>query len=319
MQVPLVDVGRQKQVQRLGLTDVRCPIRGQFHHPALVDLEGGAEHGLFVVVKEIQVLDGTLAGSDRRPHLIGVAAFLLQQFLEVDIPDRKGSREGLVKEGIRRKGLDPGRGAAADDRDRRGRSNGELVRKTFHRAGVSGVGAGALFHGEDARCGISPLTKILENLSVPGLGWGGFEWQSVRLQERVEPHDPETHAAFPLRCIPGVGHGFGRVLDEPFKHVVEEPHDILDEEGVVFPLVVALKVDGRETAGRGSFAIEVIRTGWQCDFRTKVRGADIEAQEPVVFRDGLVHVIDEQHVRLTRFHARGKDPDPERTRRDGPA
>jgi hypothetical protein len=45
-QVPLVDVGGDEQVQRLGLVDIGRAVGGELDQPALVDLEAGLEHGL---------------------------------------------------------------------------------------------------------------------------------------------------------------------------------------------------------------------------------------------------------------------------------
>src|SRR5882672_8121820 len=71
-QVPFVDVGRDEQVQRLGLIDIGRAVGRQLEQPALVDLEAGLEHVLFLGREEIEMLDGAAALEDRRPDAVAI-------------------------------------------------------------------------------------------------------------------------------------------------------------------------------------------------------------------------------------------------------
>ena len=46
-----MDVAAQVEVERLALADERRAVGGELDHPALIDLERGAEHGLLVVAQ----------------------------------------------------------------------------------------------------------------------------------------------------------------------------------------------------------------------------------------------------------------------------
>ena len=61
VQVALVHVGRQEDVERLALADVGRAVGGVLDQPALVDLEGGLEHRLLVVVEAVEMLHRALA------------------------------------------------------------------------------------------------------------------------------------------------------------------------------------------------------------------------------------------------------------------
>ena len=150
VQVPLVDIPRQEDVDRLGLADVGCAVSGQLHHPALVEFEGGLVDVLLVLAQDIEVLDRTLVLEDGVPDRRDVLAAGLEQALEVGIADCEGTRQGLVRVDVGRDGLDARAGPAADDRDRCGRGNGQLVREALHDTALGGVRAGPALCGQDA-------------------------------------------------------------------------------------------------------------------------------------------------------------------------
>jgi hypothetical protein len=74
-QVPLLDIGRDEQVQRLRLIDIGRAVRREFEQPALVDLEAGLERVLFLLAQEIEVLDRAAAFEDRVPDIGRILAF----------------------------------------------------------------------------------------------------------------------------------------------------------------------------------------------------------------------------------------------------
>src|ERR1700722_20977346 len=56
VQVALMHVGRQEDVERLALADKGRAVGAVLDQPALVDLEGGLEYRLLVVVEAVEML-----------------------------------------------------------------------------------------------------------------------------------------------------------------------------------------------------------------------------------------------------------------------
>src|SRR5471032_1483201 len=139
VQVALMHVARQEDVERLALADVGRAVGRMLDQPALVDLEGGLEDGLLVIVEAVEVPDRALVGHDRRPGILVVAALLLENLLEVLVAHHEGARQRLVIVDVGRRRLDAGRGAAADDRDRCRRRDRDLVGEALSEAEVGGI------------------------------------------------------------------------------------------------------------------------------------------------------------------------------------
>src|SRR6185295_815463 len=102
VEVPLIDVGRQEEVQRLRLADIGRAVGRELDDPALVDLESGAEHQLLVVGQEIEVLDRTFVFKDRGPYRRGVVGGFPQYLLEGGVVHREGARQRLVRVDVAR-------------------------------------------------------------------------------------------------------------------------------------------------------------------------------------------------------------------------
>ena len=115
VQVALVYVRRQEEVHGLCLIDHRSTVARMFDDPALVEFEGGLEDILFLVAQEIEMLDGTARGDDGGPGIVVIAALLLKKLRQVTVADIEGARQRLVREGVRRDGLDARRRTAGDD------------------------------------------------------------------------------------------------------------------------------------------------------------------------------------------------------------
>ena len=65
VQVPLIDIARDEDVERLALADERRAIGGEFDDPALIDFERGLEDALLVVGQAIEVLYRAFVVQDR--------------------------------------------------------------------------------------------------------------------------------------------------------------------------------------------------------------------------------------------------------------
>jgi hypothetical protein len=104
-EVPFVDVGRDEQVQRLGLVDIGGAIAGEFEQPALVDLKAGLERVLFFLAEEVEMLDRAATLQDRVPDRVAVLGLGDQQLFQIRVLDREGARQRLV-------GVDVGRDRA---------------------------------------------------------------------------------------------------------------------------------------------------------------------------------------------------------------
>ncbi len=303
VQVPLVDVAGDEDVHRLGLADLGRAVRRQLDDPALVDLEGGLVDVLLVLAEEVEVLDRAFLLQDRGPHRVGVLALLGEQALQVRVLDREGARQGLVAVDIGRDRLDAGARAAADDRDRGGRRDGQLVGEALHDAPVGGVGAGPALFGQDAAGLVGLAAQVLEDAHVPGLGQGGLEGHVLLLQERVEAHQAQANRPLSARRIDGGAHFRRRALDEVLQHVVEEAHDVLDEQRVVAPLVVLLGVDRRQAADGGALVAQVVGAGVQHDFRAQVGLGHLQPQLALMLGHGPVHGVGEDQVGLAGLQA----------------
>src|SRR5690606_24645582 len=161
-QVPLVDSGREEQVEALRLVDVRRAVGGEFGQPALVDLEAGLVDRLLLGREEVEVLDRAAALEDRVPDVGRILALRSEQLLEVRVLDHKRARQRLVRVDVGRDRLDARRRAAADDADRRGRRDRHLAAETLHHALLGRVGAGAALFREDHRGLVGLLVDVLE-------------------------------------------------------------------------------------------------------------------------------------------------------------
>ena len=72
VQIALVNIGGEKNIQRLRLAHKGRAVGSKVDKPALVEFEGGLEYRFLVVAQKIQVLDGAFVGRDRRPDVVGV-------------------------------------------------------------------------------------------------------------------------------------------------------------------------------------------------------------------------------------------------------
>src|SRR3546814_7572565 len=70
----------------------------QFDQPALIDLEGGLEHGLLVIRQEVEMLHRAATRRDRRPGVVVVLAILFQHGLEIAVAHREGDRQRRSEE-----------------------------------------------------------------------------------------------------------------------------------------------------------------------------------------------------------------------------
>ena len=77
--------------------------------------------------EEVEMLDRAALLEDRIPHRGRILGLVLKQCLEVRVLDREAARQRLVGVDVGRDRLDAGRGAAGDDRDRRGRRDRHLA------------------------------------------------------------------------------------------------------------------------------------------------------------------------------------------------
>ena len=307
VEIPLVDVARQEQVQRLGLTDVRRTVCGQFHDPALVEFESGLEHVTLVIVEFLKMLHRAFVLEDRGPDFRRVEAFPVQQGFKLLVLHRERARQGLVGVDVGRDRLDAGRRAAADDRDRRGWGDRHLVAEAGHHAGVTCVFAGATLLGELDRGGIGALTDRLEDLVVPDLRHGAFHGDVHLLQERVEAHHAEANRALTLGGIDRAVH-FGRgALDEVFQHVIEEAEHVFDEGLVFRPFEIFLGIHRGQAAHSRPVDAAMVDAGRKGDFRAEVRLGHLEAQLALVGRHGIVHRVGEQQIGFAGLHAQLED------------
>ena len=262
------------------------------------------------------MLHRALVDRDRRPGLRVVVARLGEQSGQVLVAHVERARQRFVGEAVGGDRLDAWRGAAADDRDRGGRRDRQLVGEAFHDAELFGVGAGAALLGEHPRGGVGGRADLLEHAPVPDLGDRALEGNAFVLQERVEAHHAQAHGALAQGGVAGPGHGIGGACDEVAEHVVEEAHDVLDEARVVAPGIKGLDVERGQTADRGALRVVVIAAGRQGDLAAQVGHLDVEARQLVVLRDRPVHVVAEQDVGLAGLDARGQDADPQIARLD---
>ena len=151
VQVGLVDVGGEEDVQALRLADEGGAVGGVFDQPALVDLEGGLEHVLFVGGQAVEMLDRPLIRDDRRPGVGVVAATLGQQLAQIFVPHRERPGQGFMRVGVGGVRFDPRRRAAGDDRDAGGRRDRHLVGEPLHHAVIGGIGGTRRVHAPVSR------------------------------------------------------------------------------------------------------------------------------------------------------------------------
>ena len=114
----------------------------------------------------------------------------------------------------------------------------------------------------------------------------------------MEAHHAEADRALALGAVLGARHLVGRAGDIVGEHVVEEAHDVLDEQLVAVPLVPGLEVERREAADRGAVGAEMVLAGRQRDLRAQVRGRHLEAEVAVMLGHRPVHLVDEDDVGL---------------------
>src|SRR5258705_7477983 len=134
MQVPLLDVGGQIEIERLALADIGRAVGGEIDHPALVDLECSAEHGLLLLGEDVEMRDRAFVRDDRLPYLGGVGALAGKKLCKVRVAYRERARQRLMRIDVGWDRLDAGRGATADDADRGGRRERELMTERCHHA-----------------------------------------------------------------------------------------------------------------------------------------------------------------------------------------
>ena len=217
---------------------------------------------------------------------------------------------------VGRRRLDAGRGAAADDRDRGGRRDGELVGEAVVEAEVGGVGTGAAFLAERNGGIVALAADVLEHLLVPHLGHHRFERDVVGLQEGVEAHDAEADRTLAHGGVGGAGEVAAGRIDEALQHVVEKAHHVVDEGRMLVPLEIGFEIERAEAAHRGALLAVMVDAGRQRDLAAQVRGLDLEAGQLVMLGPGVVHVVDEDQVGLAGLDARRQDADPQVAGRD---
>ena len=132
VQIFLMNIGRQEDVQRLGLVDKLRAITGEINQPTLVKLEGGFEDGFFIIAQEVEMLHRATGGDDIRPNIIRVLPFFAEQLVEMAVTHIKRTRQRFMGKAIARNRLNAGAGATANDGNRGGRCNGGFVRKNAH-------------------------------------------------------------------------------------------------------------------------------------------------------------------------------------------
>ena len=150
---------------------------------------------LLVLAQAVQMLHRAFLLDDGLPDFRRVHALGCQQFLQIGIAHREGARQGLVGVDIGRDRLDAGDGAAADDADRGGRRDRDLVAETGLHALLRRVRAGAALFRQDIRRRISFAAYLLEDAQIPGLGHGAFQRDDLGLQEGVEAHHAQADRA----------------------------------------------------------------------------------------------------------------------------
>ena len=158
---------------------------------------------------------------------------------------------------------------------------------------------------------------MLEQAHVPRLGHGAFEGHALPLQEGVEAHQTQAHRTLALGRIDGGGHGGRGAADEVLQHIVQEPHQILDEAGLLAPLQEGLGVDRRQAADGGAVHAQVVAPGVQHDLGAQVRLFDLQAQVALVRRHLAVHRVREDQIGLAGLHADVEQLGPQRTGVDG--
>ena len=158
---------------------------------------------------------------------------------------------------------------------------------------------------------------MLEQAHVPRLGHGAFEGHALTLQEGVEAHQAQTHRTLALGRIDGGGHGGRGAADEVLQHIVQEPHQILDEAGLLAPLQEGLGVDRRQAADGGPVHAQVVAAGVQHDFGAQVRLFDLQTQVALVRRHLAVHRVREDQIGLAGLHADVEQLGPQRAGVDG--
>ena len=263
------------------------------------------------------MLDRTFVLQDGAPHRLGVDALFVEQALQIGVLDRERARQGLVGVDVGRDRFDAGRRAAADDRDRGGRGDRQLVAEPLHHAALLGVQARALLLGQPAAGLIGLATQVLEQAHVPRLGHGAFEGDALTLQEGVEAHQTQTHRTLALGRIDGGGHGGRGAADEVFQHIVQEPHQVLDEARLLAPFQEGLGVDRRQAADGGPVHAQMVAAGVQHDLGAQVRLFDLKAQVALVRRHLAVHRVREDQIGLAGLHADVEQLGPQRTGVDG--
>ena len=155
-----------------------------------------------------------------------------------------------------------------------------------------------------------------EHAPVPHLGDNALERHSLGLEKRVEAHRAEPDRALAHRRVARPLHPLRRAVDEVLQHVVEEAHDVFDEQRVVTPLVPALEVDRAQAAHRRALPAVMVEASGQGDLRAQVRGLDLEPGQLVVLGAGVVHLVGKDEIGLAGLDPGGQDAYPQIARRN---
>ena len=202
--------------------------------------------------------------------------------------------------------LDAGRGAAADDADRRRGGDSQLVGEAFHDPGRCCVQTRAAFGGKHLAGRVGLGLQLGEDAAVPRLGHHALERHAELLQHAVEAHQAQPDRTFLADRVDCPGHARGSVTAEVFQHVVEEAHDVLDEPWDVLPLVVGLGVDRRQAADSGA----LVGDG-QHDLSAQVAGLDRHTLLALERCHGLRRRVGPQQIGLARLEAGLEDLGPQ--------
>ena len=244
--------------------------------------------------------------------------FSAQELLQVRVAHHEGARQRLVLVDVGRDRLDAGRGAAADDRDRRRRRDRHLVGEALHRCRSRrrpGRRRAPLASSTAGRIGLPRMcwNIFLFHTFAITLSNGTFwlcrkEWKPITPRPTERSRMAAVAGALPCRCR--------RAVDEALQHVVEEAHHVLDEGRMLVPLEPGLEVQRRQAAHRRALLAVMVDARRQGDLGAEVRGLDLQPGQLVVLGPRPVHMVDEDQVGLAGLDPRRQDADPQRARGD---
>ncbi len=251
-------------------------VGGELDHPALVDLEGGAEDRLLVLGRGSRDAATEPSCSTIDCQIVGgVGALAGQQFLQIRIAHREGARQGLVGVDVGRDRLDAGRGAAADDADRGGRRDRDLVAEARHHAASRRRPGRRRALRASATDAASASRRILledpagSRTSPCALSNGMFcacrkEWKPITPRPTERSRSAEYCARASCRRA--------RSSMKLRQHIVEEAQHVLDEARLLVPLVPGLDVERGQAAHRGALLAAMVDAGRQRDLAAQVGG-----------------------------------------------